>query len=357
MTRHPRVSAERYGIAVGDLGRFRLGWNESRREGNPTHYIYISPERGLTTLVRPAVPVQEIHVLREDELPALEVTAAWRQLERLGAIVRAEGSGGIEGDWVGEVTRRTAFAGQGPVGLDPAADVAIHGYLTEVRTRLGRPPFGLDVFTDAVTSVLAEYMDFRLTGSHAANILAVLLFHFATRIPSPAGGGEVACVLEQIDHLIDLMAAASERRWECDLGSCHRLSYLAMLYVETTVVMCRGLRRNVPGDHPAVGRLAARARYADEFGASDLDPLLVQPQDMCPIGLEETRHAAEVGVDPAFRRYAAPAAPWEGVVSHSRAAVERFDWSDELAGTVLCASLRGRLTMFLVTYAMGMPVA
>jgi hypothetical protein len=356
MNRHPRMSAERYGIALGDLGRFRLGWNESPRAGNPTKYIFISPQRGVTTLVRPAVPVGQIHVLLDDELPVLEGTAAWRQLVRLGAIVRAEGSGGVEGDWVGEVVRRIAFAGAGPVGLDPAADVAIQGYLSQVQARLRRPPFGLDVFTDPVTSVLAEYMDFRLTGPHAANILAVLLFHFATRIRSPVGEGPVGCVLDQIDHLIDLIAAASDRRWECDLGSCHRLSYLAMLYAETTVVMCRGLRRNVPPDHPAVGRLAARARYADEFGASNLDPLLVQPQDMFPIGVEETRHAVEVGVDPAFRRYGAPAATWDAVASYSRGAVERFDWSDELAGTVICASLRERLTMFLVAYTMGSPV-
>jgi hypothetical protein len=355
MSRHPRVAAERYGIALGDLGRFRLGWNESRHEGNPTKYIFISAARGVTTLVRPAVPVAEIHVMIDDALPALEGTAAWRQLARLGMVVRAEGSGGVEGDWVGEVMRRIGVAGRGPVGLDAAADAAIQGYLTEVQRRLRRPPFGLDVFTDPVTSVLAEYMDFRLTGPQAANILAVLLFHFATRIPAPMGVEPVACVLEQIDHLIDLMAAASERRWESDLGSCHRLSYVALLYAETAVVMCRGLRRNLATDHPAVGRLAARARYADEFGASYLDPMLVQPQDMVPIGVEEVRQAAEVGADPAVRRYGAPATTWDGVVRYSRAAGERFDWSEALAGTVLCASLRGRLTMFLVAYGMGMP--
>lgn len=361
---HPRRAAILYSTTLG-MPQLKPGWNELRAS-NPadTKYIFIGEGTGRTTRTRPRVPDQEINVVIEDQLRLVVDTSAWWELERFAARVAETRPHGLGADWVDEIKAAIRAAGDRPLGLDPAVDERIQNELKDLQLALREPEVSLMAFVAPVQDILEDYACFRLTRSHAANILAVLFLQFIKRFPSPLRMRSFGDVLQKhVDHLIAVMSELAEERWSYDLGSFHHASYLANLTAETVTVTCNGLRIGAP---PEVQQwLADRGRYADEFAAHELMPALSEPHLMFPAnptealaaladargGGKRPRHYADTVPQNVDRKNLAEV--WEAVAAHSHASTKQWPGDEHLAKRLFSDELNESLTTFLFALQLG----
>jgi hypothetical protein len=284
---HPRVGADAYARVIGQPRRSDLapGWNRVHRaagSGKPPAYIWIAPGggEGRTTADRPEVPESDIHEVHEDDLPALEQTAAWRMLGELNDRLQDRPK-------LAHVTGRhletLAGAAAAPLrGPDPSVDARIGRIFDEIRRSLQRPHPSLTAFTAPLERIVDEYLDLRLTRRHASNILGAVFARLALTSPGPDPGAGIGAFIGQVDHLINLTSQIQDERQQYDLGGFYRLTCLGLLWAETAQLMCMQIAARAPRE--LARTLEAKARYVEELAVHELDPSLYHPFLLVPIG-------------------------------------------------------------------------
>jgi hypothetical protein len=352
MATHPRTGACLYDIHLGGGGGILVpGWNSLRRSGvppGPTTYIEIDAARGTGhfTFDPPSVPADEIHTASEDDLPPLAATAAWRQMRELSTIMARRPPPGVTGEWLAAIEASMGRAAAKPLREDADADHRIATILTRVQASPG--PSAANV-RRAILEVVEDCLTFRLSLTHAYNVVAVVLH----RIVWDADKGDADLAQRQTNHLIGLMTTLSEQRQDYDLGSFGQLTYLALLWGNAALLLARETAAQL-ADPGLRDRFARWAVYVDEFIVHELDSSLMHPMSWMPFGMHEFMHALRVGVMTERGWYAGAGEPrlgpvqpeevWPRVEAYSRGKPAADGLLSEGGGQFLCAEILQKLT-------------
>jgi hypothetical protein len=366
MNNHPRVGANRYAVYLDLATPLVTGWNAVHTATGaevPVKYIFISPDAGLTTEKHPDVPDDQIHVVLEEDLPPFEGSAAWHQVIQLADVLRKQRPTRLRPDWVQEwLDLLTALAAKPLRGEDQSVPDRVARIRSGIRDAVNGPAGSIGSFMDPLEEVVEDFLDFRLTRRQAANILAVLFATFAIEIPSPhdsTGGAEP--VKEQIDHLISLVSTITRDRHKYNLGSYEQLTYLGLLWAETTILMANQLAKQSNGTLPHW--FEQRSLYVEEKAAHDLEPSLMHPISFAPFGVVEYLRAQNQGFAKAPRGLyagaghlgAGPLAPdevWPRIQAYS-ATAKRLRINYGGYKKFLSKALAEHLSLFLLAMKLG----
>lgn len=366
MSVHPRVGADRYARYLGLRTDLVPGWNAVHVAAGgevPVKYIFISPEGGRISEEHPGVPDDQIHVVREEDLPPFEESAAWRQVMQLADMLERQQPQGVTPAWVWERLDLLAALAATPLrGEDKSVDDRIGQSLDRIRDAVNGSDGSLDAFKRPVAEVVDDFVGFRVMRRQASNILAVLFAYFAIKFPSPLDStGGVKPVQEQIDHLISLASTITRERQSYDLGSYAQLTYLGLLWAETALLMGKQLAKRSGGEKLRHW-FERRALYVEESAVHELEPCLTHPVSLAPFGIVEYQRARTVGmIDPkgvyagAGKVGDGPLVPeevWPRVEAYS-ATCKRLGTSYGVYEDFLSPALAQHLSIFVLTMKLG----
>ncbi|HEV3436567.1 MAG TPA: hypothetical protein VG122_04370 [Gemmata sp.] len=373
MAFHPRVGADLYSQFIGAPSGLVPGWNAVHQAAGaevPVRYIYIplpgSKGGGLNTEELPDVPEDQIHVIREDDLPRFEGSLAWHQIMQLSEMVSEQQPQGVKADWVRErMDRLHALAATPLRGKDEDVDHRIDQILADIRNRVNSSIGSPSMFAEQVIRVINDYLDFSLTKQQASNVLGVILAYYAVKFPSPRDRtGGVDPVKKQIDYLIELASTITRDRQLYDLGSYSQLTYLGILLADAAVLMAKSLATRSQGEN-LIHWFKRRALYADEWSAHNLIPSLMHPMSLAPFGMVELLQAHKVGVINPIGLYSGAGEVgdgpfdlevmeviWPRLQSYS-SSCNRLEENFGAYGRVISPALEEHLSYFLLTMRFG----
>jgi hypothetical protein len=296
---HPRVGADQYAQHLGLEAGLVPGWNAVHRASGaetPVVYVFIGPDAGRYS-EEPPDPDEQIHVVREDDLPAFEGSSAWRQVMQLSDLIRERRPQGIDPTWVQQRVDMVHALAKTPLrGPDESVDERIAEDLTCIRDSVNGPTASLLTFKKPIAQAVDDALNFRLTLTQASNIVGVLLARYLIKFPSPLDdAGVVVRVKKQIDHLISLTSSITRDRHVFDLGSYAQLTYVGLLWADAAILMAKQLAKRSEGE--SLSRwFERRALYVEEAAAHDLQPSILHPISLAPFGVIEYQRARAVGL-------------------------------------------------------------
>jgi hypothetical protein len=296
---HPRVGADQYAQQLGLEAGVVSGWNAVHRASGaetPVVYVFIGPEGGRYS-EEPPDRDEQIHHVREDDLPTFEGSFAWRQVMQLADMLCERRPQGIDPTWVQERTDLLCALAKTPLrGPDEAVDERIDWNLAGIRDAVNGPTASLLTFKKPIAQVVDDSLRFRLTLTQAYNIVGVLLARYMITFPSPLDEmGVVARVKNQIDHLISLTSSITRDRHVFDLGSYAQLSYVGLLWANAVILMAKQLANRSEGES-LTRWFERRALYMEEAAAHNLYPSIFDPISLAPFGAVEYKLARTVGI-------------------------------------------------------------
>jgi hypothetical protein len=304
---HPRVGAQNYAMHLFGNADLKPGWNAVHSPPGaavPVHYILISQEGGRNSEKKPDVPDSEIHHSYESDLPPFDASVARQHLLHLAELLAAREIPGYGSVWLQETI----------AAIDAAAQHPLRGPTASVDERIGRDLGRLKLaigsgepvarLTQPLRDIVRDALAYRVTITHAANVLSILLAHYL-RLPSPLDHTSLPERISTcVDHLIDLALALRDDRQRLKLTPFYEATYLALLYGDAAVLMCRELAAQYPEGSEPRHLFERRGLYIDEVMAHDLSPCLMHPVDLTPFGLLEYMHATKIGIVDAGGIYA-----------------------------------------------------
>lgn len=364
---HPRAGAQLYALHVFGLTELKPGWNAVHAEEEAdrvVRYMWIGTDGGRTTLKKPDVPESEIHHVHEGQIPEFEGSPARQAMMTIAEDVVQLNLPGFDAAWIRATVEQIDATSRQPLrGPAPSVDARIQRELSRLR-RLIANNVSVPQLTEPLCDVIRDFLSFRLTRTHAANILSVLLCHYL-KLPSPLDNSPLADrLVANVDHLIERVVALKNDRSRWTLSSFYDATCLALLLGDTALIVCRQLASR-PQVHAEQRHFAdRRGLFIDELMAHELAPCLIAPIDLAPITPAETHHAQMIGiVDPASVYTGAgieKGGPvdfttiWPKVAAFSqRAEVVDIVTSITDRNHPMSLAERQRLMMFLITMELG----
>lgn len=363
---HPRVGAWMYQAHLGRQRDLAPGWNAVHSPPGaavPLRYIWIGKE-GRNTITKPDVPDSDIHHVHESDIPAFESSLAWQQLQRLAPMLTAAGLPGYGAAEITSCLAILAAAANAPLrGPTPSVDARIGQDLERIKHSIASGA-GPDALLAPLQDIIGEALGFKLSLTHASNVLAVLLGH-VLKLPSPLDETPFPeRVLACVDHLIERVIALRDGRQAMKLTPYYDATMLALLYADTALLLCREGERMLPDGDKTRRLLARRGLYVDEVMAHDLAPCLMHPVDWMPCDPKEYLHATRFGIVDAGGIYKGAGTQgegpvevdvlWDRIVAYSAAAADcDVRAMVRTENTPLPVAARERLVMFLVTMQLG----
>jgi hypothetical protein len=365
---HPRVGAQNYARHLGAESEFKPGWNAVHRAAGAeiaVNYILIGKDGGRNTEQKPDVPDTEIHHVYEDELPQYAGSLAFRRITELADLVVKQRIKGYGKSEVAETMVSIEAASHAPlrgptasVGerTDREVDRLKQGIAAKVSPRdLARP----------LVDVVHDALRFRLSGTHAANVLSSLLLHYM-RLPSPLERKFLPeLISDNVDHLINRVLALKADRQLLKLTPYCQATYLALLYADAALLTCKEASSHLPEGMKLRVSFERRGLYVDEVAAHELAPCLMHPVDLMPFGVPEFMHAAGQGIIDAGGIYAGAGGQDKGPVADvaaTAAAIKAYSAaakdadilaSIEAQNSPLSEEDHQRIAMFLLTMQLG----
>ena len=358
MCLHPRVGAELYAVALGG-SVYREGWNvihPSAGAGHGVRYMRIAGGSGLHTYDKPDLPDDQMNHVHEDRTPQLRQTRAWSQMTELGELLVAK-------DRLPATTVQSTHSNIEASSLRPLRndreklEAAAIESVKHFRTVLGRSGISnADLYAPAIRQVTA-YMDFACDGTHSANALSWILTELSAKFSTPVTrSSDFDRVLAGADHLRGLTFDLLQARGDRSLASFCEMTYLALLYGNTSILL---YDRLIADSEPEHRETFQWRRFAvDEKLAHEAAPSLTNAMWYCPVGLAESMTAFPAGDrsalypgahDPWKRREIDPAQRWQAVVDFS-ARAKSIDLAEIVKGSHCPVSpvLRRHLLEFLL---------
>ena len=367
MVFHPRVGARNYEQHLFGHTDLKPGWNaviSPPGAAVAVRYIWIGPGDGLNTECKPDVPDAEIHRVRESELPPFEGSLARRHMQFLAEMLAPRGIPGYGAAELQETLAAIDGAAQQPLrGPAASVDARIERDLGQIKQAIHSDPSVAGVIAPLL-NVIRDALAFRLTITHASNVLSVLLAH-ALRLPSPL---DHTPLVERISvsagHLVDRALALKEVRKGLKLTAFHDATYLALLLGNTALLFCRQASGQQPSGSEQRRMSDRRGLYIDEVMAHDLAPSLMHPIDLVPCVPLEFDHAVRYGIVDAGGIYPGAgeqgkgpvdvAAMWPNIVAYAaKAAAANIPATLDGDNNPLAAGDIDRLKMFLLTLQLG----
>jgi hypothetical protein len=365
---HPRVGAQNYARHLGAEPDFKLGWNAVHRAAGAeiaVNYIWIAKDGGRSSEQKPDVPDAEIHHVYEDDLSQYAGSLAFQRITQLADLVVKQR---IEGYGKAEVAETMA-------SIEAASHAPLRGPTASVGERTDRE---IDRLKKAIAAgagpkdlvrplvdVVHDALRFRLSGTHAANVLSSLLLHYM-RLPSPLERKFLPeLISDNVDHLINRVLALKADRQLLKLTPYCQATYLALLYGDTALLTCKEASSRLPEGMDLRRSFERRGLYVDEVAAHELAPCLMHPVDLMPFGVAEFMHAAGRGIIDAGGIYAGAAGQGKGPVADvpaTAASIKAYSAtaknSDILASieadnSPLSEEDHNRIAVFLLTMQLG----
>jgi hypothetical protein len=364
---HPRVGARNYAMHLFGKADLQPGWNAVHSPPGaavPVRYILILPEGGRNSEKKPDVPDSEIHHSYESDLPPFDGSVAKQHLLLLAELLAAREIPGYGSVWLQETIAAIDAAAQHPLrGPTASVDERIDRDLGRLKLAIesGEPVARL---IQPVRDIIRDAFAFRLTITHASNVLSILLAHYL-RLPSPLDQTSLperisACV----DHLTDLALALRDDRQLLKLTPFYEATYLALLYGDAALLMCRQAAAQYPEGAEPRHRFERRGLYIDEVMAHDLGPCLMHPVDLAPFVPLEYVHATKIGILDAGGIYAGAQGQGKGPVDVQPMWPKIEAYAAKAAEADIAATIDGannpltggdleRLQMFRLTMQLG----
>lgn len=364
---HPRIGAERYAIDLGNTV-YREGWNvihPSHGSDKGLRFTLVSADGGLHTRDKPDVPDDELNHVYEDDTPQLVETRAWSSMVELGEVLSRRNHPELLDDTILAIQRNIQVASQAPLRGDAKMiENMITDAVSHIQGVLARGSVsGGELVAPALLAV-RSYMKFERDGNHAANVLSWILGYLSIKFPSPLSSSTDADrTLSCADHLRDLTFTLLSERNSKKLGSFCDMTYLALLYGNTGLILYDKLldSSTIRPEHKEA--IEWRRIALDEEMAHEASPSLVNPSWYCPIGVAELITASAVSEPSTFypgarkaleRGETDPAKRWNSVAEYSASAqTVSIVESLEEKYCPLAPAVKQHLMGFLVTYEMG----
>jgi hypothetical protein len=363
---HPRVGAQRYAAHVFGLAELKPGWNAihlAPGAQRAVRYTWIGSGTGLTKWEKPDVPESEVHHVHESQIPEFAGTPARRAVIELAEEVTTLKLPNFDNEHIRAVIGRIDDASRHPLrGPSPPLDARIAHELSRLK-KLIRENAALPRLIEPLSDVIRDGLTFKLTLTHAANVLALLLAHYL-RLPSPLDRSSLPeRIAANIEHLIELVVALKSDRQRWNLSSFYDATYLALLLGDTALILCNQLsdREELSAQRRFGER---RALYIDELMAHEIGPCLMHPVDLAPRTFTEALHAQRFGIVDAGGIYAGADVESTGPVDSARAWSKLTAYSEHAEATDVLLSIsdsnhplstleRQRLFIFLLTMELG----
>lgn len=365
---HPRVGAQNYARHLGEESDLKLGWNAVHRAAGAeiaVNYIWIGKDGGRSSERKPAVPETEINHVYEEDLPHYAGSLAFRRFTQLADLVVKQGIKGYGKSEVGETMASIEGAAHAPLrGPTPSVDERINRDLDRLRQGI-EAGVGAKDLARPLVDVIHDALSFRLSGTHASNILSTLLLHYM-RLPSPLERKFLPeLISDSVDHLINLVLALKADRQRLKLTPYCQATYLALLYGDAALLICKQASKLLPEGMDLRRSFERRGLYVDELAAHELAPCLMHPIDLMPFGASEFMHATSRGIIDAGGIYSGAAGQGKGPVADvpaTAAAIKAYSAtaknsdipaSIEADNSPLSKEDHKRLAVFLLTMQLG----
>jgi hypothetical protein len=367
MLYHPRVGARNYSQHLFGHTDLKPGWNAMHSPAGAAvelRYIFIGPEGGLNSETKPDVPDDRLHHVYETDLPPYETSLARRHLLMLAEMVAARGIEGYGAAELQQIVAAIDVAGQQPLRGDaPSVDERISRDFGRLKQAIaeGGP---VNRLIEPLLDAIRDGMRFRLSSTHAANILALLLAQ-VLRLPSPLDKTSLPERMSAtVDHLIDLTVTLKDDRQRLKLTPYFDATYLALILGAAALILCRQAAAQFPQGSDTRRSFERRGLYVDELAAHDLAPCLMHPVDLAPFVPPEFQHAVSLGIIDAGGIYAgageqgkgpvAVASTWDKIEAYAASAADSAILASlETDNSPLQAGDVERLQMFLLTMQLG----
>lgn len=369
MLSHPRVGAQRYSMHVlGDVD-LRPGWNAVHNAPGaevPIRYILIDPEGdSRSTSRKPDVPDAEINQVRESHLPEFEGSLAQRALRQAATLLAARGIAGYGEAELGQRLAAVEAAALQPLrGETPSVDRRVQDDLARLQRAIASGATAAAV-TAPLRDIVRDGLAFRLSVTHAANVLSVLLLNYL-RLPSPLDRNSTLMqrLSAGVDHLLDLATGLKEDRQGYKLTPFYEATYLALLFGDAALLICKQVAGQLPNGSAERRSFESRGLFVDEMMAHELGPCLLHPMDLMPMTMVEIMHALGAGIGNPGGLYVGAGgqrsgpvdlpAVWERIECYARGAAA-FDLTASVDRTndPFPRTAYERLDMFLITMRLG----
>ncbi len=363
LQRDPAFGMATARLAGGGTEGYASGWNRwvPRSKLQPTLYVFVGDKSGLTTLVPPPprTPVKDV----ERQPADLHGSPLWSPLVVSGNNLIHHGGGPPERVYrVRHCIRQSATADDDAAW---AADASRRGaeMIRDTWRRSDAGPVAIKTFWEPVLLSVRSFMDLRVNGEVASDIVASLLFTLCSipRVGHAPGGQTAPPLVDAVEHLVGVVDELKARRDRLNTPSYMQATYLAAVYAAAAMKLI-SLARNAIADAYAAEAFgdwndAAHTKLAklhtniDEVSAHDIAPSFVLPALFTPLhllrrldgmavasDLSAAQWADYFRVDPALRQMVASGTPWH-VATPAEVAVQHQKLSDALQALDVDASL------------------
>ena len=288
---HPRVGAVHDGIGHGDRTHYHEGWNivhPPRGSDKGIRYVFISAAEGRTTPIKPDIPDDQFTHVDEEEIPPLRSSRAWRKAREVAEILTARKLPDSDKAAVASQMASIESAAMSPLsgdtdGVERDMEAAV-AHITRVVRQPGVR--AVDVCEPAV-DVVRAYLAFQRSGLSASNVLALILLYLMIRVPSPLSRTtDSDRVLSGADHLRDLTFSLLRERLDKTLSTFNEMTYLALLYGNTALLLYGRLLTGGPARAPEESQgIEQRTLVVDERMAHHAGAMtFLYPGWYCPLG-------------------------------------------------------------------------
>lgn len=290
----PAVGASAYDQVVGALTdlheQYQPGWNRVIRRETAFErvvYVYIGPDRGLTTPMPPdGVDPASLPTVYAT-LPAPAESRLWRRTMELAEDVAAL----YLTDWPPSRVKRTMEFITSEVDRDPGTHDTDRmrqwgrrclDQLTQARDRTRGEQILVGDFLQPARDIVHAFASFELTGSVAREVLALVL-QVQCNLPSLAPPERTSPDARRaaLEHVVNTADRLMLRRAHTQVTPYFELTYLAGLLAATAVALAAHSREFAPG-YPQQQRLDDKAKYVEELGAYGVWPAFVLPAAYSP---------------------------------------------------------------------------
>ena len=280
MVHHPRLGADYLTSMAGGSSRYELGWNRvplgavsSRAE----LFIFVSPEKGVTTPNRPAISDSEIHDV-DARYPEIHASRAWTEARALADEVVAANLREWPAERVRQVMDSIELAGGSDGVTHDTAALADWMRSAVPRMADAMRAGNLHLFLAPALDVVRAYLAFELPGMLARELLAVLL-SVQLNIPhlGPPTTTPPAARATALEHLADQAYRIQKLRSDKQVGAYFELTYLLNLYGATCAVLAGHAAQTAPDQ-----RVAKLGLNAEEIAAHHGVPTFSLPAMLTP---------------------------------------------------------------------------
>jgi hypothetical protein len=284
MAIHPQAAVDRTAVFLGQSGPLANGWNRIFFGEPFLHeelFVFVGPDGGVTTPVRPDVPSESIHPAQHVSSPFRE-SPLWRAAGELADRVVSLDLSDWPEDRVRKVIESIRETAEGPVPVNAAVVgrdriVAAVQAMREAVRSTGKEIRHATVLEQAV-KIAEAYTAFELPGVLAAELLAVVL-SVQCNFPSfgPPSNTSSQCRRHALEHLAKLSYALLKRRGELRLSSFLEVSYLANLYTGAALKLAAHEAEVGSGEDVGGVPLDRLAQNLDEQLAHEIIPTFDLP--------------------------------------------------------------------------------